>query len=251
MESMLLPTKVVFGEGSKPTEVQVIVEPCESGYGTTLGNALRRVLLSSLLGAAITDIKIQGAQHEFSTVPHVKEDIVQIILSVKQIRLRAFSDEPIRLRLTKKGEGVVTAGDIEKDSSVEIVNPDHPIATITDANGVLDMELVVGRGKGYDPVESREKKNGEIGLLAIDALYTPIRNVGFKVENTRVGQMTNYDRLVLNIETDGTISAEDAVKQSAQLLINHFQLFVQPENASGDMGIVSASESASPAPESV
>lgn len=249
MDSMHLPTRVTYETASSANEGRVIVEPCESGYGTTLGNALRRVLLSSLSGAAITDVKIAGVQHEFSAVPHVKEDVVQIILQLKQIRLKVFGDEPIRLQLKKKGEGVVTAADIEKHASVEIANPTLPIATITDKEGVLEMELVVGRGKGYDPVESREKKNAEIGMLAIDALYTPIRNVGFQVENTRVGQMTNYDRLTLTIETDGTVSVQDAVTQSAKLLIDHFRLFVEPQEALPSEEPIANSEETAPVTE--
>lgn len=224
MFELHLPKRVVFEPGKKPTEGQLVVEPCEAGFGTTLGNALRRVLLSSLSGAAVTDVKIGGAQHEFSTIPGVKEDVVEILLQVKQLRLKVFSDEPVRFSLRVKKEGKVTAGDIEKNASIEIANPGLHLATVTDAATEFTMEFIAQRGRGYDPVESRERPTPEIGLLAVDALYTPMRNVGFRVDNVRVGQMTNYDRLTMTIETDGTISGEDAVKQSAKILIDHFSL---------------------------
>ncbi len=224
MFELHLPKRVVFEPGKKPTEGQLIVEPCEAGFGTTLGNALRRVLLSSLSGAAVTDVKIGGAQHEFSTIPGVKEDVVEILLQVKQLRLKVFSDEPVRFSLRVKKEGKVTAGDIEKNASIEIANPGLHLATVTDAGTEFTMEFIAQRGRGYDAIESRERAAPEIGLLAVDALYTPMRNVGFRVDNVRVGQMTNYDRLTMTIETDGTISGEEAVKQSAKILIDHFSL---------------------------
>ncbi|MBI4281666.1 DNA-directed RNA polymerase subunit alpha [Candidatus Uhrbacteria bacterium] len=224
MFELHLPKRVVFEPGKKPTEGQLVVEPCEAGFGTTLGNALRRVLLSSLSGAAVTDVKIGGAQHEFSTIPGVKEDVVEILLQVKQLRLKVFSDEPVRFSLRVKKEGKVTAGDIEKNAAIEIANPGLHLATVTDATTEFTMEFIAQRGRGYDAIESRERAAPEIGLLAVDALYTPMRNVGFRVDNVRVGQMTNYDRLTMTIETDGTITGEDAVKQSAKILIDHFAL---------------------------
>ena len=231
MQPLLLPSKVLFEEGDQPTIGRMIVEPCEAGFGTTLGNAFRRVLLSSLPGAAISDIRIEGIEHEFSTVPHVKEDLIQIILNVKQLRLKVHADEPVRLRIAVKGERVVTAGDIEKNADVEIVNPEQVIATLTDASASFTMELIATQGRGYEPTEARDRKSGEIGLLAVDALYTPIRNVGFHVENTRVGQVTNYDKLTVTIETDGTIDARDAVEQSTKILMDHFRLFLNPKDA--------------------
>lgn len=224
MQSLHLPTKIVLESGKKPTEGTLVVEPCEAGFGTTLGNALRRVLLSSLPGAAVTDVKIKGVQHEFSGIPGVKEDAVEILLNLKQLRLKSFSDEPVRLTLSVKGEKNVTAGDIEKNAQVEVVNPKMHIATLTEKDAELSMELVVQRGRGYDAIETREHRQAEIGLLALDALYTPIRNVGFRVDHVRVGQMTNFDRLTLTIETDGTMTAKEAVEQSAKILIDHCAL---------------------------
>ncbi|MDO8581560.1 MAG: DNA-directed RNA polymerase subunit alpha [bacterium] len=235
MPQLHLPTKIFFEAGKKPTEGQLIVEPCEAGFGTTLGNALRRVLLSSLPGAAVTDAKIKGASHEFSTLPGVKEDVVEILLNLKQLRLKVFSDEPVRLMLKVSGEKNVTAGDIEKDAQVEIANPKLHLATLTDKDAAFEMELIVGRGRGYDAIESRENRVSEIGLLAVDALYTPIRNVGFRVDHVRVGQMTNYDRLTLTVETDGTISGQEAVEQSAKILIDHFSLLTSLANAPLDI----------------
>mgnify|MGYP001615922148 CR=1 FL=1 len=235
MPQLHLPTKIFFEPGKKPTEGQLIVEPCEAGFGTTLGNALRRVLLSSLPGAAVTDVKIKGAAHEFSTLPGVKEDVVEILLNLKQVRLKVFSDEPLRLTLKVSGENNVTAGDIEKNAQVEIANPKLHLATITDNNAALEMELIVGRGRGYDAIESRENRVSEIGLLAVDSLYTPIRNVGFRVDHVRVGQMTNYDRLTLTVETDGTLSGQEAVEQSAKILIDHFSLLTTLANAPIDI----------------
>lgn len=234
MPQLHLPTKIFFEAGKKPTEGQLIVEPCEAGFGTTLGNALRRVLLSSLPGAAVTDVKIKGASHEFSTLPGVKEDVVEILLNLKQIRLKVFSDEPVRLTLKVSGENNVTAGDIEKDAQVEIANPKLHLATLTDKDATFEMELIVRRGRGYDAIESREDRASEIGLLAVDALYTPIRNVGFRVDHVRVGQMTNYDRLTLTVETDGTLSGQEAVEQSAKILIDHFSLLTSLANEPSD-----------------
>lgn len=238
MQQLLLPTKISFVEGKKPHEGQLIVEPCEAGFGTTLGNALRRVLLSSLPGAAITDIKINGVSHEFSAIEGVKEDAVEILLNLKRVRLKIFTDEPVRLSLSVKGEKEVTAGDIAKHADATVVNPSLHIATLTTKDATLTMELIAKRGRGYDPVESREKDNAEIGLLALDALYTPVRNVGFQVEHVRVGQMTNYDRLTLTVETDGTLTAQEAVEQASKILIDHFGLFTAlaqvPEEVKGE-----------------
>lgn len=242
MQTLLLPSKIRLEAGKNSSEAQLIVEPCEAGFGTTLGNALRRVLLSSLSGAAIIDVKIAGVQHEFSTIPGVKEDVVEILLNLKQVRLKIFSDEPVRLSLQVKGERVVTAGDIEKNASAEVVHTKLPIATLTDKDATLSMELIAQRGRGYDPIESREEKASEIGLLALDALYTPVRNVGFRVDHVRVGQMTNFDRLTMTIETDGTMTATEAVQQAAQILIDHFSLLLSPKSSEE----IAAAETATP-----
>lgn len=225
MESILLPTKLEITSGEKLHEGVLVLEPCYYGYGTTIGNALRRVLLSSLPGAAVTAVKIKGAQHEFSSVPLVKEDVLDIILNLKLLRLRLFRDEPIRLSLKVKGERKVTAKDFEKNADVEIVNPDLLIATLTDKKAEFELEVVVERGRGYSPTETRPRLNQEIGMIMIDSLFSPVRNVGYRVENARVGEITNYDRLIMTIETDGTISPEDAVRESAKILMDYVSLF--------------------------
>lgn len=212
----------------------MIVEPCFHGYGTTLGNALRRVLLSSLPGAAVTAVKIKGITHEFQAMEHVKEDGLEIILNLKTLRLKLFTEEPVKLTLKASGEKVVTAKDIQGDAQVEIVNPSLKIATLTDPKGSLEMELTVSRGRGYRPTEERVKENHELGVIAIDALFSPIRNVGYRVENTRVGEITNYDKLIMTIETDGSIEPEEAVRASAKILIDHISLLTGQAPASAE-----------------
>ena len=198
------------------------IEPLEAGYGRTLGNALRRVLLSSLTGAAITSIKIEGAQHEFQDVQGIREDVTDIVLNIKQIRLRSFSDRPVTMRIEVSGERVITAADIQAPSTVEIVTPDVYICTLDSADAHLDMELVVETGKGYVPAESKEGQ--AIGVIPVDAIFSPVQKVNYNVENTRVGQMTNYDKITLQIWTDGSINPDDALKQAAQVLVQHFQM---------------------------
>jgi DNA-directed RNA polymerase subunit alpha len=226
MESIILPSKIEIKKGKQSNTATVTVEPCYYGYGTTLGNALRRVILSSLPGAAVTAVKIKGVQHEFSTIPHTKEDVVEILLNLKQIRLKVFSTETVRLTLKVKGEKEVTAADIDKSADVEVINKDAHIATLTNKNAELEMEIFVSQGRGFLPVEAREKEKLELGAIAIDAIFAPIKNIGYKVENVRVGDITNYDRLILDIETDGTITPEEALKQGVQILIDHFNLFL-------------------------
>ncbi len=223
MEPIRLPTKIELSPGPGAHRATLTVEPCFQGYGTTLGNSLRRVLLSSLPGAAVTAVKITGAQHEFSTIPNIKEDVLEIILNLKQLRLRVHTDEPVRLTLKKSGEGKVKAKDITPSSDVEIVNPDLHIATITDDGSELEMEIFASRGRGFVTTEERGKEQ-EIGMIAIDSIFTPIRNVGYSVVDTRVGQITNFDKLVMNIETDGTMSPQEALEQASKLLIDHFDL---------------------------
>ena len=198
------------------------IEPLEAGYGRTLGNALRRVLLSSLPGSAITSIKIEGASHEFQDIPHVREDVTDIVLNVKKIRLRSHSDRPVTMRIEVSGERVVTAADIQAPSTVEIVTPDVYICSLDDPDAHLDMELVVENGKGYVPAESKEGQ--AIGVIPVDAIFTPVEKVNYVVENTRVGQMTNYDKISLQIWTDGSIDPENALHQAAQVLVQHFQM---------------------------
>ncbi len=200
------------------------IEPLYSGYGMTLGNSLRRVILSSLGGAAATAVKIDNASHEFSTLKGIKEDVVEILLNLKRLRFKVYSDEPQFLILAKTGKGPVTAGDIKTTSDVEIVNPDHLIATIDDPKGKIGMEIRVEKGRGYVPVEQRDDEKLEVGMIAIDALYSPVQRVRFSVENTRVGQVTDLDRLIMEIETDGTIAPYDAISQAAQILVEHFSV---------------------------
>ncbi len=196
------------------------IEPLEAGYGMTLGNALRRVLLSSLPGAAVTSIRIDGVQHEFQDIPNVMEDVTDIVLNVKKLRLRSFSDHPVSMRLEVSGERVVTAADIVVPSTIEIVNPDLYIATLDNDNAHLEIELVVEVGKGYVPADSKEDQ--PIGVIPIDAIYTPVQKVNYTVEHTRVGQITNYDKIVMDIWTDGTIAPDEALRQSSDILVRHF-----------------------------
>jgi DNA-directed RNA polymerase subunit alpha len=200
------------------------IGPLESGYGITLGNALRRVLLSSLPGAAVTSIRLSGVHHEFSAIPHVKEDTTALILNLKQLRLKLQGDESVRLRVEVKGEGEITAGDIVCPSQVEIVNPDLYLLTGDSGEAELDMELVVERGKGYSPAEERGKL--PIGEIPVDAVFSPVRKANFVVERARVGQMTNFDRLIMEIWTDGTIEPEEALSSAAQILVDHLSLLV-------------------------
>ncbi len=227
MENIPLPTTVTVAPSNDPAIATVTIEPFYPGYGTTVGNALRRVLLSSLPGAAITAFRIKGVQHEFSSLSHVKEDFVEISLNLKRVRLKVFAAEAVRVRIDAQGERVVTAGDIEATSDVEIANPQQVIATLTDPAAHLEMELMVRAGRGYEPTEAREKEPLEVGMIALDALFSPIRKVGFQIENVRVGQMTNWDKLVLEIETDGTMTPRDAVQQANQYLIEHFNTLAE------------------------
>lgn len=201
------------------------IEPLEPGYGVTLGNALRRVLLSSLPGAAVTSIKIDGVYHEFATVPGVREDTTELILNIKKLRLKSYSDQPVQLRLQAKGPGVVTAADLVAPSDVEIVNPELPLATLDSSDATLEMELVVERGKGYLPSDGREAP--AIGVIPVDAIFTPIRRVNYTVEHVRVGSRTDLDRLVIEITTDGTISPTEALGESANILVRYFSIFTE------------------------
>ncbi|MBI4128767.1 MAG: DNA-directed RNA polymerase subunit alpha [Parcubacteria group bacterium] len=192
------------------------------GYGMTVGNALRRVLLSSLPGAAITTVKLKGVSHEFSTVPHVLEDVVEILLNLKQVRLKLHGGEPQWISLKAKGEQDVKAGDMSAPSQVEIVNPDLHLATLTDKKAELVMDLEVQQGVGYETREERRREKVEIGTIALDAVYSPVRRVHYEVENMRVGERTDYNRLRITIETDGTVTPEEALSTSAKILVDHF-----------------------------
>lgn len=199
------------------------IEPLHAGYGNTLGNSLRRVLLSSIEGGAIVAFRIDGTSHEFSTVPGVKEDVVDIMLNIKGVRLRVHSDEPIELRLEKKGAGVVTAGDIKTTADVEVVNPDHVIATIDDPKKTVLIDLVAESGRGYRSIDESSESRLHSDMIALDAIFTPVKRVRYKVDGTRVGEETNLDKLSLTIETDGSIDPRDAFEQAAAILVNQYQ----------------------------
>lgn len=199
-----------------------VLSPLEGGYGTTLGNALRRVLLSSLPGAAVTAVKINDIYHEFSPIPHAKEDTTRLILNLKKLRLRSTAENGVRMYLEAHGEGVVTAADIQAPPEVEILNPELELLTLDSDDAHIEMELLVERGKGYSPAE--ERTGLHIGELPVDAIFSPIRKVACHVEQTRVGRMTNYDRLTIEIWTDGTLSPTDALRQAAQILVEQFKL---------------------------
>lgn len=201
------------------------VEPLERGYGTTLGNSLRRIMLSSLPGAAVTSVKIDGVLHEFSTVPGVKEDVAEIILNLKGLSIRLHGNEPKMVRIEAKGEGVITAGDIIADADVEILNPEMHIATL-DKDGVLTMELNVAKGRGYVPSENNKTPGMPIGVIPIDSIFTPVTKVNYFVENTRVGQVTDYDRLIIEVFTDGSILPDEAVSLAAKIMNEHLNLFI-------------------------
>lgn len=224
MESILLPSKIRFAKGERPNEGILTIEPCTQGYGTTIGNSLRRVLLSSLPGAAVTAVNIKGADHEFSTIPHVKEDVLEIILNLKALRMKLHAEEPVKLSLSVKGEKVVTAKDFSKNADVEVVNPDAVIATLTDPSATFEMEITVGPGRGYRSTEERAKEKLELGTIAIDAMYSPVVHVSYKVEQTRVGEKTDYDKLILDVETDGTVDPRDACTSAVGILLDHFTL---------------------------
>jgi DNA-directed RNA polymerase subunit alpha len=211
--------KTVKSEGNLAT---FAIEPLFPGYGMTLGNPLRRVILSSLPGAAVTGVKIEGVSHEFSTIKDIKEDVVDIILNLKQLCVKSHSDEIVSLRLSASGEGVVTAAKFEKNADIEIANPELVIATLDNKNAKFEMEVYIEKGRGYVPVEKRDGGKLGAGVIAVDALYSPIRRVRYNIESTRVGQMTDLDRLVIEIETNGVITPKEAMNQAAGILVDHF-----------------------------
>jgi len=222
MQNIALPKKIEFKTGSNPNEGTISVEPLFPGYGMTLGNSLRRVLLSSLPGAAVIGAKIKGASHEFMALPHVKEDVLEIILNLKQLRFKVYSEEEVRLEIKVKGKKVVTAADITKNSQVEIKNPSLVLAHITDEAGSLEVEIVVKEGRGYKMPEGTKKENREIGYIEIDSMFSPVTIVSTSVENTRVGKMTNWDKLILNVKTDGTITPELAFNEAVKVLVDQY-----------------------------
>jgi len=211
-----------------------IIGPLESGYGVTLGNALRRVLLSSLPGAAVTSVRISDVHHEFSAIPHVTEDTTALLLNIKQLRMKSESDEPMRLHVEVRSEGPVTAGDLVCPPDVQVVNPELLLLVADSPDVDLDLELTVQRGRGYSPAEERGKL--PLGEIPVDAIYTPVRKVNYTVTRARIGQQTNYDRLALEIWTDGTVSPEAALNESAKLLIRHLTLVVGADVMPADEG---------------
>ena len=222
-------------ETASGTHGKFVCEPLERGYGTTIGNAMRRVLLASLQGAAFVSVKIIGVQHEFTTIHGVLEDITDVILNIKQVRLRMDTEEPQRLTLRVERKGPVTAADIVANQHVEVLNPDLHIATLTE-DVVLEMELEVRMGKGYVPADMHEGLADEIGLIKMDSSFSPVRKVAYTVEQARVGQMTNYDRLLLEVWTDGSLTPEDAIAYSAKIIKDQISVFINfDERVSGDM----------------
>jgi len=221
------PPKVIE---TKENESTFVIESLYPGYGITVGNALRRVLLSSLSGAAATRVNIKGVQHEFSTLSGVMEDVINICLNLKKLRFKLYGDEPQRARLKVHGERNVIASDFELPSQIELVNKDLHIATITDKKADLEMEILVQKGVGYEPREMREKEKLDIGQISLDAIYTPVRNVNYRVENMRVGERTDFDRLFITIKSDGTISPEQALIEATKILINHFSLIFEEKD---------------------
>jgi DNA-directed RNA polymerase subunit alpha len=203
------------------TSSSFVIEPLHSGYGMTLGNSLRRVLLSSISGAAVTAFKIEGVTHEFTSVPGVKEDVVDLMLNLKGVRFRVYGGEPQTLRIVKSGKGAVTAKDIETNADVEIVNPDHVIATIDDAKAKLVVDMTVEIGRGYRTIEEGTAKKAS-DMIAVDAIFSPVLRVRYKVENTRVGQATDLDRLLLTVDTDGSITPQEAFEEAAAVLVNQY-----------------------------
>ena len=221
-----------------------VLEPLERGFGVTIGNALRRVLLSSLPGAAVTNIKIEGVSHEFTTLKGAKEDVTEIVLNMKGLAVKTTSTEMSFkkvLKLKKKGPCVVTAADIEEDDEVKVLNPSLYICTL-ESDGVLDMEILVGRGRGYVPADKNKDVSLPVGYIAIDSIYTPVRRASYEVENTRVGQNTDYDKLVLEVTTNGTVSAKEVVSLAAKLLNEHVNLFVELVDSMSNTSILVSRE---------
>ncbi|MFZ2188945.1 MAG: DNA-directed RNA polymerase subunit alpha [Candidatus Moraniibacteriota bacterium] len=223
MQAITLPQKPKYVPIDEKTGLFEI-DGCYPGYGTTVGNALRRVLLSSLPGSAITSVKIKGVKHEFSTIPNVLEDVIQIVLNLKQVRLKSHKDEPVTVTLSVRGEKVITAGMIKCPTDVEVITKDAPIATITNAKGEFDMEMEVENGIGYVPVDQQQRDKKEVGMIALDAIYTPIRRVNYTIENMRVGKRTDFEKIKLEVTTDGSISPKEAFAQAVKILSDQFSV---------------------------
>lgn len=248
MNNIALAKKLSFVPTEDKNRKHAVLEPLAPGYGTTLGNALRRVLLASLPGAAVVGAKIEGASHEFMGLPNVKEDVLEILLNLKKVRLKLDDGvDEAKLELSVFGDKVATAGDIVKQAGVQISNPECVIAHLTDMSGKLTMEIFVRRGLGYETIESREEKKKELGFIDIDSIYSPVLTVGLDVENVRVGKMVNWEKLILDIQTDGTITPEEALANANAILIEQFTAITTL--GAGEEPVVAEAESVEPAAE--
>lgn len=243
MSNMIHTPGLVSVDEHSATSNTFTIEPLHSGYGMTLGNSIRRVLLSSIAGASITAFKIEGVTHEFTAVPGVKEDVVDIMLNLKGVRFRVFSEEPQTLRIVKEGKGVVTAKDIQVNADVEIVNPSHVIATIDDDKAKFVVDLVVEVGRGYRTIEETTAKKAS-DMIALDAIFSPVLRVRYKVENTRVGQMTNLDKLLITVDTDGSITPRDAFEEASAILVNQYTALAGKTRVAAPEPMISASTQA-------
>lgn len=203
-----------------------VIEPLYPGYGSTIGNALRRVLLSSLPGCAISSVKLEGVAHEFSAIPHVKEDMIEIIMNLRKIVFKSFSDEPITIEINEKGPKTISASDFKLKSGIEILNPEQHIATL-DKSANFNLEVIVEKGRGFIPTEEKDVEKSDIGRIAVDSVFSPVKHVNMKVEHTRVGQMTNYDKVELEVITDGSVSAKEALKEASVILVEHFNYIAE------------------------
>lgn len=229
---------------SSDNYARFVVEPLERGYGQTLGNSLRRILLSSLPGAAVSRVKINGVVHQFSSIPGVKEDVTEIIMNLKSLKIRnsSSSNEPKTAWLEVEGEGVVTAADIKTDADIEIINPDQVIATLSGADTKLEMELTITKGRGYIGADKMKNDDGALGVIPVDAIYTPVTLVNMAVENTRVGQITDYDKLTLDVHTNGTMAPDEAVALAAKVLSEHLALFTELNDAAKNAEVMTTKE---------
>ncbi|MCB5205078.1 DNA-directed RNA polymerase subunit alpha [Neorhizobium sp. T786] len=237
-QELIKPNKVEFTSSGR-TKVNLVAEPLERGFGLTLGNALRRVLLSSLRGAAVTAVQIDGVLHEFSSIPGVREDVTDIVLNIKEIAIKMDGDDAKRMVVRKQGPGSVTAGDIQTVGDIEILNPNHVICTL-DEGAEIRMEFTVNNGKGYVPADRNRAEDAPIGLIPVDSLYSPVKKVSYKVENTREGQVLDYDKLTMTIETDGSVTGEDAVAFAARILQDQLSVFVnfdEPQKAAEEEAV--------------
>lgn len=227
MENILLPNNIEIKlDKEDQFKGRLVIEPLFPGYGPTIANGLRRVLLSSLPGAAIYAFKIKGVQHEFTALDFIKEDVVDISLNLKRVKLKSFAEDPVKLELKVSGEKKVTAADLSANSDIEIANPQQPLITLTDKAAKLEATFWVKQGRGYEPVENRNDQL-EVNAIAIDAIYSPVTKVGYNIENVRVGDRTDYDKVLMDIETNGTLAVSEAVRAAAQILFDHFRLLAE------------------------